>query len=390
MKIAFIGQKGIPAIWGGVEQHVDHLSRRIAKKGHEVLVYARPYYTSPDVASRFNNDSANKNIRIVLLWVFRSKHFEAIFHTLRSIFHAMKENVDIYHFQSVGPSLLSWIPRVFRPRAQVITTFHSPDRLHQKWGFVASSILTIAEWSAVTFAHRTIVVSKDLKSYADGRWQGRTVYIPNGVDMPQLQKPSMITAAYGLEGNDYILMVSRLVRHKGAHYLIEAFKQLDTNKKLVIVGDSAFTDNYVAELKQMAADDPRIIFTGYQSGQMLEELFSNAYMYVQPSESEGLSIAVLEAGSYGLPVLVSDIPANSEILQGHGYEFMSGSVTDLRDKLKAVLATPDQKLDATGKELKKYIAVTYNWDTITERTLALYQSDSTEMLHVYRDTAVVK
>lgn len=372
MKIAYIGQKGIPATWGGVEQHVDHLSRRVAENGNEVIVYARPYYTSREVASSFNNDDANKNIRIQLLWVFRSKHFEAIIHTFRSVIHAMKKNVDIYHFHSVGPSLLSWMPRLFRPEAKVVTTFHSPDRLHQKWGRVARRVLTIAEWTAVRFAHETITVSRDLKSYADGRYQGSTTYIPNGVDIPQLYKPSMITAAYGLEGNDYILMVSRLVRHKGAHYLIDAYKQLDTDKKLVIVGDSAFTDDYVKELHELAAGDENIIFTGYQSGQMLQELFSNAYLYVQPSESEGLSVAVLEAGSYGLAVLASDIPANSEIVHEHGFEFTNTSREDLYDKL-AYLLTNSAAVVESGKQMKKHIAEEYNWEGITEETITIYE-----------------
>ncbi|MFH1426547.1 MAG: glycosyltransferase family 4 protein [Candidatus Kerfeldbacteria bacterium] len=371
MKVAMLGHKGIPATYGGVEVHVDHLSQRLSDMGYEVLAYARPYYVKKDVAERFNKQ--NKNIRVITVPTVKSKHLDTIVHTFLSTLHAMKENVDVYHFHSVGPSLLAWLPRLFRPHARVVCTFHSPDRLHQKWGTFARTVLTIGERTSLIFAHKTITVSRDLQRYCRERYFKQAVYIPNGVDEVQNVKPSLISAEYGLNEKDYIVVVSRLVRHKGIHFLIKAFKQQNTEKKLVIVGDSAYTDDYVAELKQLAGNDSRIIFTGFQSGKMLTELFSNAYLYVQPSESEGLCVAVLEAGSYGLPVLASDIPSNAEVVLDRGFMFENASVQDLSEKLGYVLNHPEEAEEA-GKQLRAHVAEKYNWDRISKETTLVYES----------------
>lgn len=378
MKIVYIGQKGIPATWGGVEQHVEKLSRRVAASGNDVIVYNRPHYASEEKANEYVKNT--KRLRAITLRSLPTKHFDAIVHTAIATMHAIwKENPDIYHYQGVGPSLLSFLPRLFRPHARVITTFHSPDRLHQKWNWFAQWVLTVAEWTALHFAHKTVTVSHALQDYASETYGVTPAYIPNGVEIPQNRKPSLMNAEYGLEGNDYILVVSRLVRHKGIHYLIDAFKWMDTDKKLVIVGGSAQTDDYVSELHEMATDDDRIIFTGYQTGQMLEELFSNCYMYVQPSESEGLSISVLEAASYGAAILASDIPANSEIVRGKGFEFQNTNVSDLRVKLEQLLDNPEA-IETAGRELRRHIIRAYNWETITDDTVSVYEHEYKTML----------
>ncbi len=369
MKIAMIGQKGIPATWGGVEKHVDELTRRLAGFGHEVLVYTRAHYVVPEAVDAFRKEYPT--VRLIARPSLRSKHFDAITHTLFSLLHAMKENVDVYHFHSVGPSLLSWIPRLFRPSARVVTTFHSPDRLHQKWGVIARTVLTFGERTALWFAHRTIVVSHDLEHYAEQRYGKTPVYIPNGVLQAQHRRASMITAQFGLEENGYILAVSRLVPHKGVHYLIRAFKKLKTEKKLVIVGDSAYTDTYVAQLHREAGNDQRIIFAGFQTGRMLEELYSNCYLFVHPSESEGLSIALLEAGSYGKCVLISDIPSHVEVVREHGYVFRNADVEDLHAKLTAVIQNPTA-VERAGKELCAHVLGTYHWDRVAKQIEQLY------------------
>lgn len=376
MKIAIIGQKGIPATWGGVEQHVHHLVRNLATLNHqedvELLVYARSHYASREAAAAFEKE--HPGVRIVFTPSVVSKHFDAITHTLTSTLHALWNGADIFHFQMVGPSLLSWIPRLFRPRARVITTFHSPDRLHQKWGWFARTMLTIGEWTAVHFSHAPIVISRYLQNYAEERYFVNTTYIPNGVPVAQRQQPSMITAEFGLEGNDYILVVSRLIRHKGIHYLIDAYTQLDTDKKLVIVGDESYTSDYVAELKEQAGDNENIVFTGFQTGRILEELYTNAYLYVQPSESEGLSIAVLEAASYGNAIIASDIPANMEVVYHGGLSFRTKDIDDLAHKLTQLLQDPIL-VEAMGRKLRQHVAEHYDWKHIAEQTADLYYKE---------------
>ncbi|MBI4133731.1 glycosyltransferase family 4 protein [Candidatus Uhrbacteria bacterium] len=286
-------------------------------------------------------------------------------------------NPDIYHYHGVGPSLVAWLPRLLRPRARVITTFHCIDRKHQKWGLLARIVLRIGEWASCRLPHRTIAVSRTLEEYCREVYETETSYIPNGVAAPARADTTLIKR-FGLAPHRYIAMVSRLVRHKGAHHLIEAWNRLQVESplkidgiKLVIVGDSAFTDDYVAELKRRAAGDPSIVFTGYQSGAMLDALFANARFIVHPSESEGLPIAVLEAMSYGKTVLASDIPENMEVIASYGVPFRSGDAHDLKNKIGELVTAPG-RLEELGAAGKEFVLTHYHWDDIALQVEKLY------------------
>lgn len=365
MKIAMIGQKGIPALQGGVEKHVQELALRLVEDNHEVVAYTRPWYT----LKRLDN---HKGVRLVSLPSIKAKHFDAITHTALAIFHAAwKEKADIIHIHAVGPALLTWLARLLRPQSKVVVTFHCLDRQHQKWGILARMMLWLGEWSAMKFAHEVIAVSRTLQQYSYEVYKRSVRYIPNGVSHVQQQPVSVIKEQFGLDKDSYIVMVARLVRHKGVHHLIKAYNQLDTDKKLVIVGGSAFTDDYVKEIHSMAVNNPDIIFTGFQSGRVLEELFSNAYCYVLPSESEGLPIALLEAAAYGLPLIASDIPANLEIVQHCGISFRNTDVDSLKHALRTVLDDPEYA-DVLGKQARKHVHKYYQWDDIAKQTIQLY------------------
>ncbi|EKD78392.1 MAG: hypothetical protein ACD_41C00352G0003, partial [uncultured bacterium] len=335
MKITFIGQKGIPTLAGGVERHVEELAIRLAKQPQtEVIVYTRPWYTS-------KQKQAYKGVRLVSLPSVYSKHLDAISHTLFAIVHAaFKERPDVIHIHAVGPALLTPLARLLCPRARVFVTFHCIDRQHQKWGRLAKGMLWLGEWMAMKFAHEVIAVSNTLKHYAYEVYGRIAHYIPNGAALGNAVEPSIIAQQFGLQKNQFILMVSRLVRHKGVHHLIQAYHGLQTDFPLVIVGDTAFTDAYVSEIKALANNHPRIIFTGLQTGKALQELFSNAYCFVLPSESEGLPIVLLEAASYGKPLIASDIPANREVVDGAGILVPVNNVAALRSALTNLLADP--------------------------------------------------
>lgn len=368
MKIAMIGQKGIPAQFGGVERHVEALAVRLGAMGHEVLVYTRVWYAAPK--ARYA-----KGVRTVATRTVKTKHLDAIVHTFTSTIHAIREGVDVIHYHAVGPSLLSWIPRIIAPHVKVVATFHCIDRKHQKWNPVARMMLGLGEKAACLFPHKTIVVSKTLESYCHNRFNCDPRYIPNGIEKPQ-RAGSDILAKFGLAKDGYVVMVSRLVRHKGAHYLIEAYQRLQkrklaAGKKLVIVGDSAFTDDYVKELKAMAAGNPDILFTGYLKGKALEQMFAGAYLAAHPSESEGLPIAVLEAMSYGKTVLASDIPENMEVTRQHGVNFKNKSVGDLERKLRYLLAKPEM-VEEIGAAARTFVLANYHWDDIAKSTHRLY------------------
>ena len=370
MKIAMIGQKGIPTQFGGIERHVEALAVRLGAIGHEVLVFTRAWYAPAN--ARFS-----KGVTVIETPTVRSKHLDAIVHTFTATIAAIRAEIDVIHYHGVGPSLLSWMPRVFAPRIKVVATFHCIDRKHQKWGLIARTMLGLGERAACLFPHETIVVSKTLESYCQNRYNRDARYVPNGVEAPG-KIDSDILKKFGLAKDGYVVMVSRLVRHKGAHHLIRAYKELHKRglhqeKKLVIVGDSAFTDGYVAEVRALAADTPDILFTGYLKGKALAQVFGNAYAVVHPSESEGLPIAILEAMVYGKTVLASDIPENMEVVRDHGLHFRNKSVPDLTRKLRSMLAHPEIVKEA-GKRAKEFVLANYHWDDIAKETDRIYQT----------------
>jgi glycosyltransferase involved in cell wall biosynthesis len=324
MKIAFIGQKGIPTRSGGVEKHVEKLATRLVQIGHEVTVYTRPNYTPKEMSSF-------RGVRLISLPSIPTKHFDAITHSLLATVHALFQDYDIIHYHSIGPSILTIIPRILKPKARVISTFHSRDYFHKKWGFFAQNFLKAAEFFTCKVPERTITVSQELAQYAKDFYHCDAVYIPNGAEVEMVASPDILSE-WGLRPDRYALSVSRLVGHKGIHFLIKAFMELeDTNKlpnnyKLAIVGAPANTPDYEKYLRTMAAGRKNILFIGELHGKRLAALFTHAGLFVQPSENEGMSMALLEAMAYGLPVVVSDIAPNIEVVRG-GY----GAVFPVKD-----------------------------------------------------------
>jgi len=366
-----IGQKGIPTQFGGIERHVEELSRRLGRMGHEVVVYTRAWYAAP-------RRNFSKGVQTIATPTVSTKHLDAIIHTFTSTLHAMRSGADIIHYHGVGPSLLAWIPRLLSPRTKVVATFHCIDRKHQKWNRLAQLMLGLGEWAACAFPHETIAVSKTLEAYCRDRYNREARYIPNGISSPGRTAASGTLAKFGLQPGGYLAMVSRLVRHKGVHHLIQAYQNLERRRltrglKLVIVGDSAFTDDYVKELKKMAAGDANIVFTGYQQGAALRQLFAGAYALVHPSESEGLPIAVLEAMSFGKAVLASDIPEIMEVTREHGLNFKNKSVSDLTRKLRHLIARPELA-KAKGRAAKRFVLANYHWDDVATAVDGLYAS----------------
>ncbi len=371
MKIAFIGQKGIPARSGGVEKHVERLAVSIAEMGHEVTVYARAHYVG-------NTDSEFCGVSLVFLPTIRTKHLDALSHTCIATLHALFQGYDVLHFHSIGPSIFAILPRLLRPDIHVVSTFHSRDYFHQKWNWFAKCCLRLAEWLTCTIPERTIVISKTLLEYAEKTYQKTFVLIPNGADVHISDRTDFLKEL-GLKNGRYLLSVSRLVRHKGIHYLIKAFQALkETSElpssgwKLVIVGTHAETKEYMEYLHFLAAGDSDIIFTGERSGEELAQIYSHAGIFVQPSEDEGLSLALLEALGHGLPCVVSDISANLEAIADCGIHFESKSILDLKQKISSLINRPDtMKILATLAQ--KRAQSEYDWQAIAKRTVSVYE-----------------
>lgn len=370
MRVAFIGQKGIPAKSGGIEKHVEEVAKRMAKMGHEVFVYARNNYTD-------KNLETYEGVKIVHLPSISTKNLDAITHTFLATLHALFQRYDVVHYHGIGPTSMSLLFRILNPKTALIATFHCQDYYHQKWGIIARAYLRLGEYITCKIPNKTITVSEVLSQWAKEKYGSLTTTIPNGAEVKYSQEVDALSQ-FGIKDKKYILSVGRLIKHKGVHYLIEAFKALEdasklpNNFKLVIVGDGFHTDDYVKYLHTISEGRDNIIFTGAQQGEVLQQLFSHAYLFVQPSESEGLSIALLEAMGYGLTPLVSDIKENLEPVGENGFSFESKNVKDLRDKL-AYLVSRNDEVERIGKNAKEKIETQYSWDSIAQKTIEVYK-----------------
>lgn len=372
MHIAMIGQKGMPAHHGGVERHVHDLSVRLVEAGHTVDAYARAWYTggtSVDI----------DGVHVIHTKGINTKHLDAITHTFTATLAAIKSDAEIIHYHGVGPSLMAGLVRLFAPKKKVLVTFHSIDARQVKWGWFAKRMLRLGEWTACTMAHETIAVSRSIQSYCSDTY-GKTVhYIPNAVPLMDTATTTDTIESFGLTSGEYIIALARLIPDKGMHYLISAYLTLEkqqpellAGKKLVIVGGSYQTDSYVQYLRSMARASKNIVFTDYQTGDALAELMSHAHLFVHPSTVEGLPITVLEAMSYGLPTIVSDIKEHQEILDDQSFQFVSEDVGDLVAVLTKVLGNT-RAMHRAAKKNRTTIEHAYTWETILPSIIRVYE-----------------
>ncbi|MDG4820097.1 MULTISPECIES: glycosyltransferase family 4 protein [unclassified Micromonospora] len=367
LRVAMIGQKGVPATYGGIERHVEEMASRLAGLGHEVTVYCRDSYGAVE-------ETRHRGIRLRRARTVPSKHLDAIVHSATSTLAALAERPDIVHYHGLGPVLTAPLAR-YASRARVVLTVHGLDNQRDKWGRAAQAVLGTAYRLSGHLPDARVTVSRGLAAHYASRFGRPARYIPNGVVAPTHLPPRELSR-FGLRPGNYLLLVGRLVPEKAADLLVRAFRQLPTDLRLAIVGGSAFTDGYVAQLRAAAGDDPRIVFTDFVYGDVLAELYSHAAAFVQPSRLEGLPLTVLEAASYGLPVVASDIEPHREMLDrdGPGQRlFRDGDVDDLRRALHTV--TADLPAERAGAALlRDRVLAEYSWDAAARELEELYFS----------------
>ena len=362
MKIAMIGQKGIPATYGGIERHVEELASRLVARGHEVSVYCRMHY------GRMRGH--HLGIHLIRHLTVKTKHLDAISHCAIASVDSLFRDFDIVHYHALGPSLFAFLPRMVGKKT--VVTVHGLDWQREKWGRFAQTFLRYCEVPAARFPDQTVVVSKTLKEYFEEHHGTNPVFIPNGTPIPDLRSPNKLRR-YNLDTGRYILFVGRLVPEKGCHYLLEAFNGLETDAKLVLAGGSSFSDGYVDTLKRLGNGNSRIVMMDYVYGDLLEELWSNAYFVVQPSVLEGLSIALLEALSFGKCVVVSDIPENLEVTEDCAVPFRSRDVDDLRGKMDHLLHNPEL-VDSFEERCRNRIREHFAWDVGVDSLERVYRN----------------
>jgi len=374
LKIAMIGHKRIPSREGGVEIVVDELSTRMVKLGHQVDAYNRSGYHVSGKEFDEKRGKIYEGVRLITIPTFRSSKLNAIVYSFLATIMATAKAVcgkyDVLHYHAEGPSIMIWIPRLFGIR--VVVTIHGLDWQRSKWGNFASRMLKMGEKMSAKYADEVIVLSKNVQDYFAEIYGRKTVFIPNGISCPQKREADEIVRKYGIEKDGYILFLARIVPEKGLHYLIEAYKKLDTDKKLVIAGGCSHSQEYMDEIRRSCAQDPRIILTGFVQGKLLEELYSNALLFVLPSDIEGMALSLLEAMSYGNCCLVSDIPENTEVVQDCAFTFQKGNTQNLAEKLEYLLKHPEE-IQKKKKESSSYICERFNWQKVVEQTLALYR-----------------
>ena len=296
-----------------------------------------------------------------------------------SIFAACEvsfSKADIVHIHAEGPAAICWLPKL--KGKKVIVTIHGLDWARSKWGGFASKYIKWGEKEAVRRADEIIVLSRGLQDYFEREYHRKTVYLPNGISKPTKKEANEITKQWGLSKDSYVLFLGRIVPEKGLHYLLDAWKEIHTDKKLVIAGGSSDTNEFMDSLQKNCSKN--IIFTGFQQGQVLEELFSNAYLYTLPSDLEGMSLSLLEAMSYGNCCLVSDIPENAEVVEDKAVLFHQSSTEDLKIKLQQLLDDEEQVAQYKSSA-SDYITSKYNWDDVVDKTLSLYRGSNEKVIY---------
>jgi len=378
LKIAMIGQKGLPATYGGIEHHVENLGVGLTSLGHKVTVYCRPYYSvdlenNPQIENISSSACRFRNIDLKLIRSLRTKHFDAISHSVLSVIDAHQHDFDIIHVHGIGPALISALPKL--SRAKTVVTIHALDFRQKKWGSIAKVSLKAGLKSALAFSDKIICVSQLIKKSLNRPDQ--TVYIPNGVKEPFTWGQAEIDWLYsrGLEPGKYILFVGRLIEDKNCHLLSRAVQELGDGVKLAVAGDSSFTDSYVKTLKQTAGS--KTVFLGNVYNEKLSALYANCALFVLPSSVEGLPLVLIEAMKHRAPVLVSDIPENMEILEGNssdeplGLHFKDRDMQSLKTSIKFALAN-QKLLRLMSESAYTYVNREFNWQSIVAKTEQVY------------------
>lgn len=371
MKVAMIGHKVVPSRRGGIENVLTTLCPMLVELGLDVTCYNR---SSDKVENEYVGTVTNKMYKGVKLKKAPTvdvRGFAAMIASFTAAIAAAFGNYDVVHFHAEGPCAALWIPKLFGKKC--VATVHGLDWQREKWGKgFASKYIKFGEKILAKYADEVIVLSQAAHDYFKETYNRDTVIIHNGINRPERKEANLICEKYGLEKDGYISVVSRLTAEKGIHYLIDAYNQITTDKKLVIAGDTSDTDDYVAMLKEKAKDNPNIIFTGFVSGDLLCEIYSNAYISVLPSDLEGMSLCLLEALAYQNALLCSDIPENTSVAEHKAMYFKKSDIDDLAHKLQT-LCDDSALVQNLRIGADEFILNKYSWHDVAKATSELYK-----------------
>jgi len=376
LNIAMLGHKHMLSREGGIEIVVRYLSTGMSKRGHKVICYDRKSHHVS--GGEIEEVREFEGVKIVPVWTIEKKGLAAMTSSLSAAIRASRSSADVVHIHAEGPAAMCELIRLLGKRGasgtkkRVVVTVHGLDWARAKWGGFATKYIKFGEKQAVKKADEIIVLSKGIQEYFKSTYGRDTVFIPNGVTRPELKSVDEIKTRWNLDKDSYVLFLGRIVPEKGLRYLIEAWNGIKTDKKLVIAGGGSDTQSFVSELQEMCKGDSSVIFIGFQQGRVLEELYSNAYIYCLPSDLEGMPLSLLEAMSYGNCCVVSDIPECAEVVEDKAVTFHKSDVEDLRKELQELLDEPERVAEYK-KTAADFICNKYNWDDVVDRTLEIYR-----------------
>ena len=309
-----------------------------------------------------------KGVKILTIPTINKKGIDAFLYSFFASVRALLGHYDVLHYHAEGSCAMLWIPHLFKKK--IVVTIHGLDWQRSKWGGFATKYIKFGEKCAVKYADEIIVLSENVKKYFKETYNRETIFVPNGIDKPVIRQANIVKSKYNLNKNDYILFLARIVPEKGLDDLIDAYMQIETDKKIVIAGGASHTNEYLEHIKEKVKDNKNIIMTGFVQGEELDELYSNAYLYCLPSHIEGMPISLLEAFSYGCNVLISDIDENVQVAEQYATKFKMGNVEELAKKLKECL---EDKNRYDSKEIQEFILNKYSWNDVVERTMKIYK-----------------
>ena len=360
MRICYIAVKGMP-LGGGIERYTEELGSRLAARGHRIIVYAMRHYGTASGDYRGMEVRTVRTIRLKCAEKLAATFLAAVHQTVRA-------ECDIVHFHAFGPAMFCLLPRLAGRR--VVVQGHGLEWNRAQWNRLARSFLRLMETPSVRFPNAVTVVSRGLRDYLWRNYRVTGEYIPSGANPPVFEQPDLINGL-GLQSRRYVLFLSRLVPGKNAHHLITAFRRLGTDLRLVIAGDAGHEERYKRELRDLAGGDPRILFPGFVQGRLLRELLSHCLLFVQPSETEGMSISLLEAMSYGNCCLISDIPENIEAGSNCAVSYRAGDVDDLARKVQHLIRDPALAAEM-GSRAQRHVLENHLWDSVAAKMEAFY------------------
>lgn len=370
LNIAMFGHKRIPSREGGIEIVVEELSTRMVLLGNHVTCYNRSGHHVAGKMFDAERRAEYKGVQIKNLLTIHKRGLAAVTSSFWGAIITAFGSYDVVHIHAEGPAFMCWLPKLLGKK--IVVTIHGLDHQRAKWGKLARTYIMMGEKNAVRYADEIIVLSTGIQEYFQMHYGRNTVFIPNGIKRPNILKAHRITKKWGLKKDTYILYVGRLVPEKGLDYLINAFKLTKTDKKLVIAGGSSDSTEFMENLKILAKNDLRILFTGFVQGDILEELYSNAYIYILPSDLEGMPLSLLEGMSYGNCCLTSDIKECSDVVENKAILFKKGNIEDLRNKIQ--MLCDDKRMVQSYKMIAAdFICSKYNWDDVVNKTIQVYK-----------------